>query len=186
MRSVTTALLGLAALASAADNNTAAILTGDGAKDVSAKTWDEVISLPTNSSTAKFTGFDLAKGYPSTEQADWQLKIAVKSELPEDLTATVMSLSPPDGKTLDKVDDSWHLCVYAFNVKATSATRWGSGKKDSCNGLVAPECMKNLRSDAVGKYASGSCPDYSTVPACLRDLEEQTSLSLSLSGESIP
>lgn len=180
------ALLGLAALASAADDSATAIVTGANAKDVSAKTWAEVMDSPTNSSSAKFTGFDITKGYPGAEQPGWQLKIATKSDLPGNLTATTMSIAPPEGKKLDKVDDSWHLCVYAFNVKATSATAWGSGKNESCTGLVAPECIKHLKKDALSNYATGSCPDYSTRPACLRDLEEQTSMSLSLSGEFPP
>ncbi|POR39021.1 Uncharacterized protein TPAR_00788 [Tolypocladium paradoxum] len=180
------ALLGLAALASAADNNTTAILTGANAKDVSSKTWAEVLDSPTNSSSAKFTGFDVTKGYPGAEQPGWQLEIGVKSDMPGNLTATVMSIAPPEGKKLDKVDDSWHLCVYAFNVNAASAASWGSGKNDSCSGLVAVECLKNLQKDALSNYATGSCPDYSTKPACLRDLVEQTSMSLSLSAKDIP
>ncbi|KND87564.1 hypothetical protein TOPH_07850 [Tolypocladium ophioglossoides CBS 100239] len=186
MRTATAAaLLGLAALA-AADNSATAILTGAHSSDVSSQTWEQVMDSPTNSSSAKFTGFNLTQGYPGTQQQGWQLKIGVKTGLPSNLTATAMSIAPAAGQELGKVDDSWHLCVHTFSVKASSAGNWGSGKNDSCSGLVAVECIQNLVKDAASNYATDSCPDYSTKPACLRDLEQQTSLSLSLSAKNIP
>ncbi|KAJ6445504.1 mitochondrial chaperone BCS1 [Purpureocillium lavendulum] len=182
---VVTALAALAAFASAADDKDV-IYTGPKAQDISTETWQKVLDSPTNSSTAHFTGFDITKAYPSSEQEGWQLKIGVKGGLDGDgTTGTVMSLSAPGGGKLANVSDTWHLCVYAFNVKVSSATSWGSGKKPSCKGLVANECIDQISKDAAAVYSSGKCPVYDTKPACLRDLPEQTAMALSLPARDI-
>ncbi|KAK4087698.1 hypothetical protein Purlil1_8029 [Purpureocillium lilacinum] len=177
------AVLGLATLVCAADDKTT-IYAGPNAQDISSETWQQVLDSPTNSSTANMTGFDVTKAYPGSEQEGWRLKIGVRGGLDGDgKTATVMSLAPPAGGELANVSDTWHLCVYAFDVKASSATRWGSGKTPSCSGLVADECVDQLSKDAVAGYAKDSCPEFSTKPACLRDLPEQTAMALSLSAK---
>ncbi|UNI19216.1 hypothetical protein JDV02_005416 [Purpureocillium takamizusanense] len=93
-----------------------------------------------------------------------------------------MSLAPPAGRELanddnnnninnnnNNVSDTWHLCVYAFDVKPSSASRWDSGKTPSCRGLVADECVDQLSKDAAASYARDSCPAFDTKPACLPD-----------------
>lgn len=176
--------VGVASLVCAADN---VIIVGDGASDVSANTWKDVASSPTNSTTSKFTGFDVSMDYPGSEQDGWELSVDVKENAKGpngNITATVLSISRPSNGTFDK---SWHFCVYAFTVKATSSYAYFAGQKDSCNNLVAAECIDDLKKNAVKNSATDSCNAYSTTPSCLRDLdEEQKAKVLSLSGKFHP
>lgn len=182
---VSTALAGLAALVLAADGDKA-IIQGDGAKDLPADSWQAVAEAPTNSTTSKFTGFDVSKAFPSSEQEGWELSIDVKENAKGsngNVTATVMSINPPSDNTT--IDDSWQFCVYAFNVKATSAYAYHSGQTNSCNNLVNSECVDDLKRNGASAAAEG-CKGYSTTASCLRDLDEQSAMALSLSGKLLP
>lgn len=162
----------------AADNVS---VIGDRATDVSADAWKDIANFPTNTSTSKFTGFNISKAYPSSEQDGWQLTINVKEDVKGpngNITATVMSITSPSNRT---IDSSWHFCTCAFNVKATSAAAYFSGQKDSCNNLVSSECIDDLKKNAARNSATSGCKAYSTTPGCLRNLDEQSAKALSLS-----
>ena len=176
------ALAALASLASAADNSSA-IVVGAGASDISDSTWKSVVDAPTNATTSKFTGFDISKKFPSSEQSGWELGIDVKDGAKGsngNVTATVMSVTAPNGNV--SVDDSWHFCLYAFTVKATSATAYTTGQNNSCSNLVISECVDDLKSNAVKSFSSDGCKAYDTTASCLRDLESQTGKVVSISG----
>lgn len=177
------AVVGLAWLTSAADD---AIVVGTNSGEVSANTWKDIASSPTNITTSSFTGFDISKAYPSSEQEGWELSIGVKENVKlssENITATVMSISRPSN---GDVDSSWHFCVYTFNVRSISSYAYYAGQKDSCNNLVAPECIDDLKKIAVKNSATDSCNAYSSTASCLRDLDEQSAMTLSVSGKSYP
>ncbi|OAQ64131.1 hypothetical protein VFPPC_05462 [Pochonia chlamydosporia 170] len=61
----------------AADNVS---VIGDRATDVSADAWKDIANFPANTSTSKFTGLNISKAYPSSEQDGWQLTINVKDD----------------------------------------------------------------------------------------------------------
>lgn len=172
----------LARIASAADN---AIVIGPKATEVTIDAWRDVVSSPTNGTTSKFKGFDTSKPYPGSEQEGWELSIGVKEYVNvsnSNGTATIMSINPPSNGSFD---NSWHFCLYTFNVNPRSAAQYYGGQKDSCSNLVAKECIDDIKKNAVKNSATDGCTAYQTTPSCLRDISEQSALVLSVPGEFI-
>jgi hypothetical protein len=165
-----------------------AIVQGELAKDVSSDDWDSVAEDPNLTAQQTFTGKDVSSPYPGSDQKGWELTLAVKDDLeaPEDadedlLTATTISLSAPDGDT--DFDDSWRVCVHVFPVKGSSAgDGWGHEFEPDCKGLVAQECVDDLRKQGRKNFGAG-CEGYGIKPSCLRDLNEQTGWSTTINGK---
>lgn len=165
--------LSAAALLQLASQVNGQAYAGKGFDDVSDDEWASVAESANFTQSTTFKGRDVSSSYPSKEQNDWSLLFSIKDDLDagdEQLTAGTISISGPDGEV--EFDDSWLLCVHVFNVTATSADGFGS-LTNGCDGIVAPECVDDLRKNAIKNFGVG-CPSYKTTPSCLRDVEQES------------
>lgn len=163
------------------------IVQGEFAEDVSSDEWNSIAEDPNLTDSVSFSGKDVSSPYPGSNQNGWELSLAVKDDLeaPEGaegdaLTASTISLSAPDGET--EFDDSWRLCLHVFPVQTSSAgDGFGHEFDPDCNGLVATECVDDLRKQARNKFGAG-CESWKITPSCLRDLNDQKGWSTTING----
>lgn len=168
-----------------------AIVQGSFANELSSDEWDSVAEDPNLTAQQTFTGKDVSSPYPGSDQKGWELTLAVKDDLeaPEEadedlLTATTISLSAPDGDT--DFDDSWRVCVHVFPIKVSSAgDGWGHEFEPDCKGLVAQECVDDLKKQGRKSFGAG-CESNGIKPSCRRDLEGKTGWSTSINGKPPP
>lgn len=166
--------LSAAALLQLASKANGQIVAGEGASDVSGDEWASVAESANYTQHATFPGRDVSSSFPGEEQ-EWSLHFSIKDDLEagdEPVTAGTIALYGPEDEV--EFSDDWRLCVHVFNVKESSFGGFASAEgDDGCEGLVAPECVDDLRKNAIKNFGAG-CPDYKTTESCLRDVEENS------------
>lgn len=176
--------LSTAALLAVARAQSDAIVNGDLAGDLSGDDWSSVSESANLTDSQTFTGRDVSSAYPAESQDGWQVRLAVKDNVPapdsdDFLTATTISLSPPNEDDIS-FDESWRLCAHVFPVKDSSAVDgFGTEFEPGCKGIVAGECIEDLRKMGQEEFEAG-CPSWEITPSCLRDLEKQEGWSVDI------
>lgn len=150
----------------------AQILYGADVSSLSSDTWSSVIESANYTDSQSVSGRDLSAAYPSSEQDGWSLNFAIKDGVAgsgETKTpAGAISLTGPGGD----FDDSWHLCLHVFPVRAASAGgAWSTDFDGTCSGSVAGECLDDLRKNALSNFDK-DCKTWSLSPSCLRDIQD--------------